>query len=238
MGGTPDPWSPTHRAMQGDVNDFGKGERGGNEAGSKGMRDFAVTYYQNLKHVMDSLVVTDTKGDSLECFQGIGEAAALIAKRARAGYKIIFIGNGASAAISSHMATDFWKNGGIRALAFNDGTLLTCMGNDYGFEQVFAKPIQMFADPGDVLIAISSSGQSPNILLGAHAAQQKQCQVITLSGFKPDNPLRSLGYYNFYVPAQTYGAVEIVHHSICHCLLDMINFKKLIQLSEGEKARI
>ena len=202
------------------------------------MRDFAVTYYQDLKFVMDSLVVTDSKGNLLECFQGIGEAAALIAERARAGFKIYFIGNGASAAISSHMATDFWKTGGIRALAFNDSTLLTCMGNDYGYEQVFAKPLQMFTDPGDVLIAISSSGQSPNILLGVKAARQKQCQVITLSGFKPDNPLRSLGDYNFYVPAQTYGAVEIVHHSICHCLLDMINHKKLIQLSEGEKAQI
>ena len=202
------------------------------------MRDFAVNYYQNLKYMMDSLVVTDTKGDLQECFQGMGAAAALIAKQARAGCKIYFIGNGASAAISSHMATDFWKNGGIRALAFNDGPLLTCMGNDYGYEQVFAKPLQMFADPGDVLIAISSSGQSPNILLGAKAARQKHCRVITLSGFKPDNPLRSLGDYNFYVPAQTYGAVEIVHHSICHCLLDMINHKKLIQLSEGEKAQI
>jgi D-sedoheptulose 7-phosphate isomerase len=202
------------------------------------MRDFAVTYYQDLKQVMDSLVVTDPKGNGLECFQGIGEVAALIAKQGRAGLKIYFIGNGASAAISSHMATDFWKNGGIRALAFNDSTLLTCMGNDYGYEQVFAKPLQMFADPGDILIAISSSGQSPNILLGVNAARQKQCRVITLSGFKPDNPLRSLGDYNFYVPAQTYGTVEIVHHSICHCLLDMINQKKLIQLSEGEKAQI
>jgi D-sedoheptulose 7-phosphate isomerase len=202
------------------------------------MREFAVTYYHDLQQVMDNLAVTDTKGNLQECFQGIGAAAALIAKQARAGLKIYFIGNGASAAISSHMATDFWKNGGIRALAFNDSALLTCMGNDYGYEQVFAKPLQMFADPGDVLIAISSSGQSPNILLGVKAARERQCQVITLSGFKPDNPLRSLGDYNFYVPAQTYGAVEIVHHSICHCLLDMINNKRLLQLSEGEKVQI
>jgi D-sedoheptulose 7-phosphate isomerase len=192
------------------------------------MRDFADTYYQDLKRCMDNLVVTDAQGNSQESFLGMEKAAALIAGQARAGHKMLFIGNGASAAISSHMATDFWKAGGIRALAFNDGALLTCMGNDYGYEQVFAKPIQMFGDPGDVLIAISSSGQSANILLGAQAARQKGCQVITLSGFKPDNPLRSLGDYNFYVPAQTYGAVEIVHHSICHCLLDMINHKELV----------
>jgi D-sedoheptulose 7-phosphate isomerase len=195
------------------------------------MKDFANTYYQALKNFMDSLVVTDAMGGTQEFSLGMGKAATLIAARAKAGHKILFIGNGASAAISSHMATDFWKNGGMRALAFNDGALLTCMGNDYGYEQVFAKPIQMFADPGDILIAISSSGSSPNILLGAKAAREKQCQVITLSGFRPDNPLRSLGDYNFYVPAQTYGAVEIVHHSICHCLLDLINNKKLIKLA-------
>lgn len=202
------------------------------------MRDFTETYYHDLKHFLDSLVVTDEPGSSLKLSQGFGEAAALIAERARAGHKILFIGNGASAAISSHMATDFWKSGGMRTLAFNDGVLLTCMGNDYGYGQVFAKPIEMFADPGDVLIAISSSGQSPNILLGVQAARKINCRVVTLSGLKPDNPLRSLGDYNFYVPAQTYGAVEIIHHSICHCLLDMINDKKLIKSSGGEKTRI
>lgn len=195
------------------------------------MKDFADTFYRDLKSLIDGLVVTNREGGSLDFRRGIGEAAALIAAQARSGHKMLFIGNGASAAISSHMATDFWKNGGMRALAFNDGVLLTCMGNDYGYEQVFAKPIQMFADPGDVLMAISSSGQSPNILLGVQAARQKACQVITLSGFKPDNPLRALGDYNFYAPAQTYGAVEIVHHSICHCLLDMINSQKLIKFS-------
>jgi D-sedoheptulose 7-phosphate isomerase len=201
------------------------------------MRDFVETYYHVLQDLMGSLMVTDEPGNSLEFSRGIGEAATLIARRAMAGNKLLFIGNGASAAISSHMATDFWKNGGIRALAFNDGILLTCMGNDYGYEQVFANPIQMFADQGDVLIAISSSGQSPNILLGAQAARQKGCQVITLSGFKPDNPLRSQGDYNFYVPSPTYGPVEILHHSICHCLLDVINSKKLIKLPEEGSTR-
>lgn len=193
------------------------------------MRDFAYTYYHELKNFIDNLVVTDAAGSLQEFSLGMAKAAALITERTQAGYKMLFIGNGASAAISSHMATDFWKNGGMRALAFNDGVLLTCMGNDYGYEQVFAKPIQMFADPGDVLMAISSSGQSPNILLGVQAARQKGCQVITLSGFKPDNPLRSLGDYNFYVPAAVYGKVEILHHSVCHCLLDMINHGKPIK---------
>jgi len=134
----------------------------------------------------------------------------------------MFIGNGASAAISSHMSTDFWRNIGIRAVAFNDISLLTCISNDYGYKHVFEKPIEMFAEKGDVLIAISSSGKSENILLGVKPAKVKGCKVITLSGFDKNNPLSSLGNYNFYAPSQSYGPVEIIHHSICHCILNSI----------------
>ncbi|MAF20397.1 MAG: phosphoheptose isomerase, partial [Parcubacteria group bacterium] len=121
-----------------------------------------------------------------------------------------------------HMSTDFWKTCGIRAIAFNDSSLLTCLGNDFGYEYIFEKSIEMFADPGDILIAISSSGKSENILRGVDSAKSKECSVVTLSGFKDDNPLSSAGDFNFYVPAQKYGPVEVIHHSICHCILDAI----------------
>ncbi|MEW6386727.1 MAG: SIS domain-containing protein [Thermodesulfobacteriota bacterium] len=186
------------------------------------MQEDARRYYEALKVHMDNLAVTDGQGRALDFPQGIEQAALLIRQQTAAGGKLFFIGNGASAAISSHMATDFWKNGGMRALAFNDGALLTCMGNDYGYEEVFAKPIERFADPGDILMAISSSGQSKNILLGVDAARRQGCRVLTLSGFQADNPLRRRGDLNFYVPAQQYGPVEVLHHSICHCLLDTI----------------
>ena len=96
----------------------------------------------------------------------------------------MFIGNGASVAISSHMATDYWINGGIRAVAFNDSSLLTCISNDYGYKYVFEKSIEMFADNGDILFAISSSGKSENICIkGVHTAKARECNAITLSGF-------------------------------------------------------
>ena len=142
--------------------------------------------------------------------------------QAASGQKIIFIGNGGSAAISSHMAIDFWKNGGMKAISFNDGPQLTCIGNDYGYKHVFEKPIEMFADSGDILIAISSSGKSENILLGVQAAGLKGCRIITLSGFDENNPLSSIGEFNFYVPSKSYGPVEVIHHSICHCIIDTI----------------
>lgn len=120
------------------------------------------------------------------------------------------------------MAIDFWKNGRIKATAFNDSSLLTCIANDYGYEYVFEKPIEMFADEGDVLFAISSSGNSKNILNGTDMAVKKNCAVITLSGFKEENPLRLKGVINFYVPSNIYGIVELVHQHICHLILDTI----------------
>lgn len=187
------------------------------------MREIAKKYYDSLWGLKNCIQVTDPSGHVFDFYDGIERAGNLIQSHAKGRFKLIFIGNGASAAISSHMATDFWKNGGIRAMAFNDSCLLTCVGNDYGYEQLFQKPIEMFSDPGDILMAISSSGRSVNILNGVKAARKQKCQVITFSGFQAENPLRVLGDINFYVPASAYGPVEILHHSICHCLLDILN---------------
>ncbi|MDO8603603.1 MAG: SIS domain-containing protein [Candidatus Omnitrophota bacterium] len=190
------------------------------------MRKIAKDYYQNLLNLIQAVKVTDKNGKALDFYEGIEETAALIVKKGAAGNKLIFIGNGASAAISSHIATDFWKNGGIKAIAFNDASLLTCVSNDFGYRYVFSKPIEMFSETGDILIAISSSGRSENILLGAKSAKKKGCRIVTLSGFDKNNPLRKLGDVNFYVSSASYGHVEVVHHSICHCLVDMIIEKK------------
>lgn len=110
----------------------------------------------------------------------------------------------------------------MRAIAFNDSSLLTCISNDFGYPHVFAKPVEMFAEAGDILLAISSSGRSENILLAVGTAKEKGCKIITMSGFSADTPLRSVGDLNFYVPSHSYGHVEIVHLSLCHCILDTI----------------
>jgi D-sedoheptulose 7-phosphate isomerase len=186
------------------------------------MKRLAEAYYCEIERLLNSIRVADADGRNLDFFEGVSAAIGLIQMQTALGGKLIFIGNGASAAISSHQATDFWKNGRMRAIAFNDASGLTCVSNDFGYEHVFEKPIMMFADPGDVLIAISSSGQSKNVLLGVMAAKARDVRVITLSGFDEDNPLQQLGEINFYVPSSTYGHVEILHLSICHCLLDVI----------------
>lgn len=136
--------------------------------------------------------------------------------------KVLFIGNGGSAAIASHMAVDFWKTAGIRSMSFNDAALLTCISNDCGYEQVFARPIEMFAKKDDILIAISSSGRSPNILNAAQMARDRTCWIVTLSGFKADNPLRAAGDLNFYCPSSSYRVVETVHTVICDYILESV----------------
>jgi len=190
------------------------------------MKNFIKNYYEVIKKLIDSINVTGITGKKMNFFEAVDKSMELILKQSKLGKKLIFIGNGASAAISSHQATDYWKNGGIRAIAFNDAALLTCVSNDIGYKYVFEKSIEMFADEGDILFAISSSGRSENILRGVKAAGKKDCFVITLSGFDKSNPLRSMGDLNFYVPSCNYGQVEILHHSICHCILAYIIDKK------------
>lgn len=187
--------------------------------------DFSKTnigaYFATLGAMDRRMIATDADGKTLE----LDAVMADVMARARAahanGNKVMFIGNGGSSTVASHMAEDYTKAGGIRTLAFNDPAFLTCLGNDLGFDQVFAKQIEMFAQAGDILIAISSSGNSQNILNGVFAAQKRGCYVMTLSGFSPDNLLRNLGDANVYVPASEYGFVEITHLAVCHAMLDI-----------------
>jgi len=167
---------------------------------------------------------------SIECCEGqqvtnlnylINKIIALLAICKGCGNKMMWIGNGGSATIASHGAIDYWRTAEIRSICFNDGALLSCISNDFGYASVFEKPIELFADPGDVLVAISSSGQSENIINGVRAAREKGCAIISLSGFLPDNPLRRLGDYNFYAPSSQYGYVELAHGLLCHSFLDL-----------------
>ncbi len=104
------------------------------------------------------------------------------------GNKLILIGNGGSAAIASHEAIEFLKNGGIRALALNDGAALTALANDLGYANVFAEQLRIHGQPGDLLIAISSSGQSTNILKAVEAARERKVGIATFSGFQARQP--------------------------------------------------
>jgi D-sedoheptulose 7-phosphate isomerase len=179
-------------------------------------------YLKELNNNLGRIEVYDSAGKKIEVDAAAERVIKLIGRCREDGKKAILIGNGGSAAIASHQAVDFWKNAGVRAIAFNDPSLLTCVSNDYGYEHVFENPIGMFADKGDILFAISSSGKSKNILRGVEAARKKGCAVITLSGFQSGNPLRKMGDLNFYVPVDAYGHVEIIHGAILHYIYEMV----------------
>ncbi len=179
-------------------------------------------YFLTLSDLLCRVEVTAKAGTRIEFADAATSLMAAARAAHAAGNKLIFVGNGGSAAIASHMATDYSKNGGVRSLALNDGSMLTCLGNDLGFDRVFAKQIELHARAGDLMIAISSSGRSPNILNAVDAAEAAGCTIASMSGFTPDNPLRRRGTWNFYVASDRYGFVEIGHLTICHAILDFL----------------
>ena len=180
---------------------------------------------EELAALTRRVACTDGAGAACDPAAGFVRCLDLLAGCGAAGGAVLWVGNGGSAALASHFAVDVF-NAGIRSTAFNDAALLTCMGNDCGYEQVFARPLALFANPGDVLVAISSSGRSPNILAAVAAARERGCAVITLSGFRPDNPLRALGDWNLYAPSEAYGPVETVHAILCHALVDALRERR------------
>lgn len=185
------------------------------------MRDRIGPYFDTLNRAIREVQCTDAEGAALAldaAFEQVRDRAHEAHER---GNKLMFIGNGGSAGITSHLAIDFSKNGGLRATAFNDGSALTSLGNDFGYEFVFTKQIEWHGRGGDVLVAISSSGQSVNILNGVETARAKGCDVVTLSGFGEDNPLRKTGDVNFYVCSPHYGFVEVAHLALVHAILDL-----------------
>jgi D-sedoheptulose 7-phosphate isomerase len=135
--------------------------------------------------------------------------------------KIVFLGNGGSNAISSHMAED-WSNNFKPAICFSDTAFMSCFANDFGWENVFVVWMKKFVQPGDTVVLISSSGASANILKAAEWCRSEKLNLITLSGFKADNPLRSLGEVNFWLDSHSYYEVEVGHHIILHTMLEYL----------------
>ncbi|MEI6154511.1 MAG: SIS domain-containing protein [Deltaproteobacteria bacterium] len=133
---------------------------------------------------------------------------------------IFLIGNGASASMASHVAADLAKNARLRTEVFSDLSLITAFANDMGYENVFAEPLRRHMCIGDMLVAISSSGQSPNVIRAVEEANNLGGFVVTLSAMKRENKLRSMGMLNFYVPADTYGDAETCHAAILHYWID------------------
>ncbi|WP_419663667.1 putative phosphoheptose isomerase [Desulfosarcina variabilis str. Montpellier] len=178
------------------------------------------SYLGSLQIAMEKMVVTDQLGNSIDQEAALMELCKMCHETKVGGATMYFAGNGASATMASHMAADFSKNCRCRAMAFNDIAMMTAVSNDIHYEECFAVPLTRFAVPGDMLVTISCSGNSPNIIKVVKRAREIGLRIVTLSGMASDNLSRSLGDWNFWIPADTYGLVEASHQVLLHCWLD------------------
>jgi D-sedoheptulose 7-phosphate isomerase len=161
--------------------------------------------------------------NSRDIQQSISDAIALINSSVK---RIFFIGNGGSNSICSHMMEDYAKIAGFPTFSFSDASLITCFANDYGYEKAMEEWLKIHFSDGDLLVAISSSGESGNILNAVNYVGSRNGAIITLSGFKENNQLSQKGKINFHVGIANYGIVECFHQVILHIILDSLNGKK------------
>lgn len=140
---------------------------------------------------------------------------------------IWWVGNGGSAAICSHLSQDLINKLGARSFYPGDASLMTCMSNDFGYENVYLQSLEKLVRPKDLLITISSSGNSENILLCAKMALKRGLDLITLSGFKDNNRLWNMeSNLSFFVPADLFGIVELSHEAILHGIIESLWLEK------------
>lgn len=180
---------------------------------------YSQKYLQAMSAALQQTEATLEK-EKTDLESALARAVELLKAVQSSGGTQFLFGNGASAAFAEHMALDWTKNGGVRSQYPSSSVLLTALANDISFQDSFATYLNRFANPGDLVVTISSSGNSENIIRAITAARQMECKVITLSGLKPDNASRRLGDVNFYVPARTYGIVECAHQVLLHMLID------------------
>lgn len=184
------------------------------------MPDSAASYLRTLHEVLARTEVTRADGAIVSLDQAVDDTVGMLQVLKRTGGKVMLIGNGGSAAIASHVQNDLCKAVGARALVMSEPPLLMALANDDGYETVFEQQIELWAQPDDILIAISSGGRSENILRGVRAAADHRCVVVTFSGFAADNPLRRCGAINYYLPSSAYGYVELSHSILLHLVTD------------------
>ncbi len=177
-------------------------------------------YRAALSAALAGLEVAARSGDRIENDEAFEILCGKSQAIREAGRYQFLCGNGASAAFANHMALDWTKTAGVPTLSFSDSALLTAMGNDLGYENAFSAPLSWYAKSGDLLVTISSSGNSPNILSTIETARSKGMEIVTFSGMGSDNESRSLGDLNFYVPGGTYGITESAHQALLHVWLD------------------
>jgi D-sedoheptulose 7-phosphate isomerase len=175
-------------------------------------KDYIVKYLKTYNSLINDSEIIDDLIQIKSIFQDTSKK----------GGKVVLAGNGGSAAMASHVAVDITKNAGIRAVTFNEYDLITTLANDFGYENWISKAIEFYHNPNDIIVLISASGQSQNVINAAIRSKELGLTVITFSGFNSNNPLHKLGDINLWVDSEVYNIVEMTHHIWLLAIVDMI----------------
>jgi D-sedoheptulose 7-phosphate isomerase len=172
--------------------------------------------------ILENTICTNSDGDIENIEDSLTHLTKLMIKNKEDGNSIYIVGNGGSAAVASHALTDFINACHLRAYTLHESSLITCMANDFGYEEAFKLILKSTFRKNDILIAISSSGNSPNIHAAVETAKTMGGIAVTLSGFNEGNKLNKMGYLNFWLNSHDYGLVEIGHLFLLHNIADRI----------------
>jgi len=181
---------------------------------------YALSYFKEVDEGLKNTVVTDADGKEMMLDEGLMRWIDKVAAAKDSGGLSFFCGNGASCTMAEHMSHDWFQNAQINTQTCAETAHITAISNDISYENVFAYRIERILSERDLLVTVSSSGNSPNIVKAIEAAKAKGAFVITFSGKGADNKSRRLGDLNFYVPLSTYGLVESAHAVLLHAGLD------------------
>ena len=179
-------------------------------------------YLEKIKELLDMIQITDISCKSYNYNTGLNEIVGMIYECKKNKRMLYICGNGGSAGIAQHMTADYFKNGGLRTYNMFGGATITCLSNDLAYEDVFSKQLELLVNKDDLLIAISSSGESNNIVKAIETMRNYKGRIITLTGFDIHNREKKMGDYNIYIPIKHYGMVESIHNLILQQIVDII----------------
>ena len=181
----------------------------------------ALSWLRSLAKLLDESTCR-YQGNSISLDRGLNALLQIWSRQIVRDRSVFWIGNGGSAALVSHLSQDLINQCGVRSLTFNDPSLITCMSNDYGYEQVFKRPLRALARERDVLMAVSSSGMSANIVDAARTALDIGMDLVTFSAFSAHNRLHKLqSTLSFHTPTDIYGHAELAHSALIHAAVDI-----------------
>jgi len=186
-----------------------------------------------FKDVICNIKCRDEFNDIIDLEEGMRTAYQWLSETIQYKSMVYIVGNGGSAAVASHAQIDFLNVAKIRAQVLHEPSVLTCMSNDYGYENAYSLILDVMLKPHDMLIAISSSGQSKNIFKAAELVKSRGGKVVTLTGFQPDNLLSYVGHINYWLDSCDYGFVEVGHQFLLHNLSDRFANIQDINISNG-----